>query len=75
MPTALLQAAQRTIHARVIAVAVEAPDRTDSHNGDRGVARVLRLIGRAPALQRLIGYMMAIGPLPERAPKFARRHG
>ncbi|HEV7583240.1 MAG TPA: FAD-dependent oxidoreductase [Mycobacterium sp.] len=75
VPTALLQAAQRAIHARVIAVAVEAPDRPDTHDGDPGVARVLRMIGRTPALQRLIGYMMAIGPLPERAPKFARRHG
>jgi hypothetical protein len=75
MPTALLQAVQRAIHARVIAVAAEAPDRPDTHSGDPGVARVLRLIGRTPALQRLIGYMMAIGPLPEHAPKFARRHG
>jgi 2-polyprenyl-6-methoxyphenol hydroxylase-like FAD-dependent oxidoreductase len=75
MPTALLQAVQRAIHARVIAVAVGAPDRPDTHDGDPGVARVLRVIGRTPALQRLIGYMMAIGPLPEHAPKFARRHG
>jgi len=75
IPTALLQAAQRAIHARVIAVVVDAPDRPDTHDGDPGVARVLRLIGRTPSLQRLIGYMMAIGPLPEHAPKFARRHG
>jgi len=26
-------------------------------------------------LQRFVGYMVAIGPLPEHAPKYARRAG
>lgn len=75
MPTALLQSVQRTVHARVIAVAVQSPDQPDSQGGDHRVAKVVRLIGRVPAFQRLIGYMIAIGPLPEHAPKFARDPG
>ncbi len=75
IPTAILQAVQRAIHARVIAVAVSAQDRPEGQNGGLGLQRAVRLIGRAPALQRLIGYMVAIGPLPEHTPKYARRPG
>jgi 2-polyprenyl-6-methoxyphenol hydroxylase-like FAD-dependent oxidoreductase len=75
IPTAILQSVQRAIHARVIAVAVNALDRPDGQDADQGVQRAVRLIGRAPALQRLAGYMMAIGPLPEHTPKYARRPG
>ena len=64
-PTAILQAAQRMIHAKVIAAAVAGHDQT----APRGV----RLVSRTLALRRFIGYMVAIGPLPEHAPKYARR--
>ena len=66
VPTALVQAAQRIIHAKVIAVAVSA---------DRAVKPPLavRLVTRIPALRRLLGYAIAIGPLPEHAPSYARR--
>lgn len=67
LPTVLLQAAQRGIHANVIAAAVD-------RNEDRAPQGV-RLVGRSPALRRLLGYLVAIGPLPERAPRFARRRG
>jgi 2-polyprenyl-6-methoxyphenol hydroxylase-like FAD-dependent oxidoreductase len=67
IPTALLQGAQRMIHANVIAVAV-AGDKQDA-------PRAVRLVSRTAALRRLIGYMVAIGPLPEHAPKYARRAG
>jgi 2-polyprenyl-6-methoxyphenol hydroxylase-like FAD-dependent oxidoreductase len=67
IPTALVQAAQRMIHARVIAVAVTGTERE--------APRAVRLVGRTPALQRLVGYMVAIGPLPEHTPKYARRPG
>jgi len=67
IPTALLQGAQRMIHANVIAVAV-AGDKQDA-------PRAVRLVGRTAALRRLIGYMVAIGPLPEHAPNYARRAG
>jgi hypothetical protein len=75
IPTAILQAVQRAIHARVIAVAVDAADRPDGQDDNQGLQRAVRLIGRTPALQRLAGYMMAIGPLPEHTPKYARRPG
>jgi 2-polyprenyl-6-methoxyphenol hydroxylase-like FAD-dependent oxidoreductase len=67
LPAALLQAAQRMIHANVIAIAVA--------GGDPGPPRGVRLVGRTLALRRFIGYMVAIGPLPEHAPKYARRTG
>jgi 2-polyprenyl-6-methoxyphenol hydroxylase-like FAD-dependent oxidoreductase len=66
-PTAMVQAVQRMIHARVIAVAVTGTDREPP--------RAIRLVSRTPALRRLIGYMMAIGPLAEHTPEYARRPG
>lgn len=67
LPTVLLQAAQRLIHANVIAAAVGGTGR----RAPRGV----RLVGRSTALRRLVGYLVAVGPLPEHAPRFARRRG
>jgi 2-polyprenyl-6-methoxyphenol hydroxylase-like FAD-dependent oxidoreductase len=67
LPAALLQAAQRMIHANVIAIAVA--------GGDPEPPRGVRLVGRTLALRRFIGYMVAIGPLPEHAPQYARRAG
>jgi 2-polyprenyl-6-methoxyphenol hydroxylase-like FAD-dependent oxidoreductase len=64
VPTAILQAAQRAIHANVVAVAVD---------GDRKAPAAVRFVSRTVALRRLIGYMVAIGPLPEHAPAYARR--
>lgn len=65
LPTAILQAAQRMIHANVIAAAVV--------GADPRPPRAVLLVSRTRALRRFIGYMVAIGPLPEHAPKFARR--
>jgi len=65
IPAATLQALQRMIHAKVIAVAVAGDQRAPS----RGV----RLVSRTPALRRLAGYIVAIGPLPEHVPTYARR--
>jgi 2-polyprenyl-6-methoxyphenol hydroxylase-like FAD-dependent oxidoreductase len=67
IPTVILQAAQRMIHSNVIAVAVAG----SNHGAPRGV----RLVGRSLALRRLVGYLVAIGPLPERVPRYARRRG
>ena len=67
VPAVLLQAAQRMIHANVIAVAVG--------GGHKGPPRGVGVVSRSPALQRFVGYMVAIGPLPEHAPKYARRAG
>lgn len=66
LPTALIQAAQRAIHANVIAATVAGSDRAPA-----GVA----LMRRSAALRRLAGYLVAIGPLSEHAPTYARRPG
>ncbi|MGH3675885.1 MAG: FAD-dependent oxidoreductase [Mycobacterium sp.] len=65
-PAALAQGVQRIIHAKVIAVAVSA---------DRDVKPPLavRMVSKIAALRRLVGYAIAIGPLPERVPGYARR--
>ncbi|MBV9088854.1 MAG: FAD-dependent oxidoreductase [Mycobacteriaceae bacterium] len=39
----------------------------------RQAPRAVRMVSTVPALQRLAGYLVAIGPLPEHAPAFARR--
>jgi 2-polyprenyl-6-methoxyphenol hydroxylase-like FAD-dependent oxidoreductase len=70
VPTAILQAAQRAIHANVVAVAVDAGD-----GADREPPRAVRTVAKSLALRRFIGYLVAVGPLPEHAPKFARRAG
>jgi hypothetical protein len=67
IPTAMIQAVQRMIHAQVVADVVSGRD----VDAPRGV----RLVSRSPALRRLLAYLVAIGPLPEHAPKFARPHG
>ncbi len=67
LPAVLLQTAQRMIHANVIAVAVAGTD--------QGPPRGVRLVSRSLVLRRFIGYMVAIGPLPEHVPKYARRVG
>jgi hypothetical protein len=66
LPAALIQFVQRVIHARVIAVAVSAGQPAKS-------ALVVRIADKVPALRTAAGYAIAIGPLPEHVPEFARR--
>ena len=66
VPTALIQGVQRMIHARVIAAAVSGGDADSPPFG-------IRIVNRMPFLRTIAGYAVAIGPLPERAPKWARR--
>jgi 2-polyprenyl-6-methoxyphenol hydroxylase-like FAD-dependent oxidoreductase len=67
IPAAILQGLQRMIHANVIAAAVGS-DGAD-HKPPRGVQRVSHI----RLLRQLAGYLVAIGPLPEHAPKYAQR--
>jgi 2-polyprenyl-6-methoxyphenol hydroxylase-like FAD-dependent oxidoreductase len=67
IPTAIIQAVQRTIHAQVVAGVVAGRDA----EAPRGV----RVVSRSLALRRFIAYLVAVGPLPEHAPKFARPNG
>ncbi len=80
VPTAILQAAQRAIHANVIAMAIKDQAATDhqastEQGADREPLAAVRLVSRTTALRRFMGYMVAIGPLAEHAPRYARRPG
>ncbi|KXP05527.1 FAD-dependent oxidoreductase [Tsukamurella tyrosinosolvens] len=69
LPTALIQGVQRGIHRAILAPALVAAPAS-------GAGRLpvpLRLLRRFPALQGLTARMVAIGPLPEHAPDWARR--
>lgn len=65
VPTAIIQSAQRAIHANVIAGALAGDNRPPP--------RAVSIVSRSTALRRLAGYLVAIGPLPEHAPGYARR--
>ncbi|MFZ0227191.1 MAG: FAD-dependent oxidoreductase [Mycobacterium sp.] len=67
IPTAILQALQRMIHANLISIAVAGGSK------DHKPPAALKLVNSLPLLRRLAGYMVAMGPLPEHAPKYARR--
>ena len=66
VPAVLIQGAQRAIHANVIAVAV-------SPNASAEPPLPVRIAARWAFLRTVLGYAVAIGPLPEHAPMFARR--
>jgi 2-polyprenyl-6-methoxyphenol hydroxylase-like FAD-dependent oxidoreductase len=63
---ALVQGAQRIIHAGVIAVAV---------SSDKAAKPpiAVRIASKVPFLRTAAGYAVAIGPFPEHAPDYARR--
>jgi 2-polyprenyl-6-methoxyphenol hydroxylase-like FAD-dependent oxidoreductase len=65
IPTAIIQTMQRMIHAQVVAGVVAG--REPNSPG------AIRVVSRSLALRRLMAYLVAIGPLSEHAPKFARR--
>jgi 2-polyprenyl-6-methoxyphenol hydroxylase-like FAD-dependent oxidoreductase len=67
-PAALIQSFQRVVHARVIARAMH-------ENVDEAPKAPLavRVLSKVPAFGAIAGYGVAIGPLPEHAPAFARR--
>jgi 2-polyprenyl-6-methoxyphenol hydroxylase-like FAD-dependent oxidoreductase len=66
LPAVLVQSVQRVVHSRVIAVAVSAGQPAKP-------PLVVRIANKVPALRTAAGYAVAIGPLPEHAPEFARR--
>ncbi len=70
LPAALIQAVQRVIHRRVIAVAIDAEG---APAGQVKPPLLVRLAARFRPLRTTAGYGVAIGPLPERVPKFAQR--
>ena len=66
LPAALIQAVQRVVHSRVIAVAVTSTEQTKP-------PLLVRIAARFRPLRTAAGYGIAIGPLPEHVPEFARR--
>jgi 2-polyprenyl-6-methoxyphenol hydroxylase-like FAD-dependent oxidoreductase len=71
IPTAILQALQRAIHHNVVAIAIDTGATGDTP--DPPPPRAVRLVARLAVLRRLGAYLVAIGPLPEHAPGYARR--
>ncbi|NMD56305.1 MULTISPECIES: FAD-dependent oxidoreductase [Tsukamurella] len=71
LPTALIQGVQRGIHRAILARALTAtPARAPAAPR---LPQALRVLRRFPALQGVTARMVAIGPLPEHAPPWARR--
>ena len=68
LPTALIQSVQRLIHAKVIRSAM-----TEDFEQAPKAPLPVRMVSRIPVLGAIAGYGVAIGPLPEHAPAFARR--
>lgn len=66
LPAALIQSLQQLIHRYVIAVAVTSARPAEA-------PRVVRIVAKVPFLRAVAGYGVAIGPLPEHIPAFARR--
>jgi 2-polyprenyl-6-methoxyphenol hydroxylase-like FAD-dependent oxidoreductase len=67
LPAAIIQRVQRLVQDRAIAVALDA-------EGSVGTApRAMKIAARIPALRAIVAYGVAIGPLPEHAPEYARR--
>jgi 2-polyprenyl-6-methoxyphenol hydroxylase-like FAD-dependent oxidoreductase len=66
LPAALIQSVQRVVHTRVIAVAVSAGQPVKP-------PLLVRVATKATPLRTAAGYAIAIGPLPEHVPEFARR--
>jgi 2-polyprenyl-6-methoxyphenol hydroxylase-like FAD-dependent oxidoreductase len=84
-PTALIQAGQRLAHRALLAPALGATPATHrepvAFDGSGQIAQApaaalpapLRLLRRFPVLQGIPARLLAIGPLPEHAPTWARR--
>jgi 2-polyprenyl-6-methoxyphenol hydroxylase-like FAD-dependent oxidoreductase len=70
LPTVVIQALQHAIHDRVFTAATNADPLTAQ---PPPAPRAVRMVSTMPPLQRLAGYLIAIGPLPEHAPAFARQ--
>jgi hypothetical protein len=66
MPTVVIQGLQRVLHRNVFGPAVQGELRN-------GVPAPVKVFRKIPGLNLIPSYLIAIGPLPEHAPAFARR--
>jgi 2-polyprenyl-6-methoxyphenol hydroxylase-like FAD-dependent oxidoreductase len=67
LPAVIIQRVQRLVQDRAIAVALGAGESIGA------APRAVRIAARVPALGAIVAYGVAIGPLPEHAPAYARR--
>ena len=67
LPAVIIQRVQRLVQDRAIAVAL------DAGSSIGAAPRAVRIAARIPALGAIVAYGVAIGPLPEHAPDYARR--
>jgi 2-polyprenyl-6-methoxyphenol hydroxylase-like FAD-dependent oxidoreductase len=67
LPAAIIQRVQRTLQDRAIAGAIGNVDAATE------TPLAIRIANRFPVLRRVAAYGVAIGPLPEHAPAWARR--
>jgi len=73
-PAALIQRVQRLVHNSVLEpLGTSAGDR-NAGSEPLAAPRAVRILTAFPALRRAIAYGVAIGPLPEHAPDYARRY-
>ncbi len=71
LPAALIQRVQRLVHNAVLEPAVAS--RGAGSEPPEAPPRAVRIATAFPALRRALAYGVAIGPLPEHAPDYARR--
>lgn len=71
LPTVVIQGVQRGIHRAILAPALAGP--VAGTHGATALPLPLRVLRRFPVLQGVTARMIAIGPLPEHAPAWARR--
>jgi 2-polyprenyl-6-methoxyphenol hydroxylase-like FAD-dependent oxidoreductase len=67
LPAVIIQRVQRLVQDRAIAVALDAGESVGA------APRAVRIASQVPALGAVVAYGVAIGPLPEHAPAYARR--
>jgi 2-polyprenyl-6-methoxyphenol hydroxylase-like FAD-dependent oxidoreductase len=67
LPAVVIQRVQRLVQDRAIAAAL------DAEGGVGTAPRAVKIAARIPALRAIVAYGVAIGPLPEHAPDYARR--
>jgi 2-polyprenyl-6-methoxyphenol hydroxylase-like FAD-dependent oxidoreductase len=66
VPTVLIQSLQRVLHARFVEPILDGKWTGPSR-------RLVNVVSRVPAVTVLPAYLIGVGPLPERAPDWARR--
>ena len=73
-PAALIQRVQRIVHNTVLEPLGVSAAARGAGSAPPATPRGVRIARASPALRRALAYGIAIGPLPEHAPDYARRY-